>query len=191
MSVPFWMKSVEYVWSFSSSLELFECVHDVYSMDVDLKLLHPSVHFCRINYFDEQILLVTFLDTSTKCDRYCPCYWYLTLKVDQNISWPTFFLFHGNGLPDKIMFICLAQERQEMHPWTHSWMLSKNGILKYLWRKHVCTCPRLLQNHVTCMNSALVYSKVYISSMNPVDLIQLAINKYLIMGGVPFLLHCF
>jgi hypothetical protein len=38
------------------------------------------------------------------------------------------FLCHGNGLPDEILSICLAQENREMYPWTHSGKLSKNEM---------------------------------------------------------------
>jgi hypothetical protein len=38
------------------------------------------------------------------------------------------FLCHGNGSPDEILSICLAQENREMYPKTHSDKLSKNEI---------------------------------------------------------------
>jgi hypothetical protein len=38
------------------------------------------------------------------------------------------FLCHGNGSPDEILQICLAQENREMYPKTHSGKLSKNEM---------------------------------------------------------------
>jgi hypothetical protein len=40
----------------------------------------------------------------------------------------TRFCSDGNGLPDEILSICLAQENREMYPQTHSGKLSKNEM---------------------------------------------------------------
>jgi hypothetical protein len=55
-------------------------------------------------------------------------YRHLTPKVDRNGFCPARFLCHGNGSPDEILSICLAQENREMYPQTHSGKLSKNEV---------------------------------------------------------------
>jgi hypothetical protein len=43
-------------------------------------------------------------------------YRHLTPKVDRNGFWPVLFLCHGNGSPDGILSIFLAQENREIYP---------------------------------------------------------------------------
>jgi hypothetical protein len=38
------------------------------------------------------------------------------------------FLCHGNGSPEEILSICLAQENWQMYPWTHPGKLSKKEM---------------------------------------------------------------
>jgi hypothetical protein len=57
------------------------------------------------------------------------------------------FLCHGNGSPDEILSICLAQENREIYPSTHSGKLVRtrcqavfdNEHSLHLWKRHPCT----------------------------------------------------
>jgi hypothetical protein len=95
-------------------------------MQGDRKVMEHIPDTCsicqKINYFrrifqsEEKVFSVTFVESVTKSDGYRPNYRHLTPKADWNCFCPARFLCHGNGLPDEILSICLAQENQEMYP---------------------------------------------------------------------------
>jgi hypothetical protein len=85
-------------------------------MDEVSRCLQPFVRFRRIIHSEEKVCSVTFMESVTKFDGYRPNYRHLTPKVDRNGFCPARFMCHGNGSPDEILSIYLAQENREMYP---------------------------------------------------------------------------
>jgi hypothetical protein len=110
-----------------------------------------------------------------KCWR-CPLrpnYRHLTMKVNRNGFCSARFLCHENGSTDEMKSICLAQENQETHHYTHSGKFSNNETAGsvgneqslHLWERHPCTLAvedigqngaSRLQRHVTYVSNCRV-----------------------------------
>jgi hypothetical protein len=75
--------------------------------------LFAFAHFRRIIHSEEKVFSVTLVESVTKFDGYRQNYCHLTPKVNRNGFCPARFLCHGNGSPDEILSICLAQENRE------------------------------------------------------------------------------
>jgi hypothetical protein len=117
------------------------------------------------------------------------------------------FLCLGNGSPDEILSICLAQENREMYPWTHSGMLSKNKMRGAVRQLTLVEPVKKTPMHFDCWKPThglaradynitwpawdLVYSQRYCVFINPIEFYWITtINKYFNMGCVTFRSPC-
>jgi hypothetical protein len=75
----------------------------------------------------KSVFSMTFLGTATKLKGCIDCR-HSTPELDRIGFCPARFLCHGNGLPDMVVSVCLAQENWEMYPGTHFGKLCKNEM---------------------------------------------------------------
>jgi hypothetical protein len=117
------------------------------------------------------------------------------------------FCSNRNGSPDEILSICLAQENQEMYPWTHSGKLSKNEMPGSVRQWTLIALVKKTSLHFDCRKTtdglaragynvtwpvwALEKSQWYCAFINPIELYWIAtINKFFNMGCVTFWSPC-
>jgi ribosome modulation factor len=88
-------------------------------------LKHTTVEKSTLKKKFYQRILV---ETVIKSERYRPNWRHLTPEVDRRSFCPARTLRHGNGCPDEILPLCLAQQDRELCPYTHSGKQSKKEV---------------------------------------------------------------
>jgi hypothetical protein len=82
----------------------------------DTRSICQKINYIKIRKQKKKVKLsVRNVHSVTKFD-YIVQTRHLAPKVDRNGFCPARFLCHGNGSPDEILLICLAQENREMYP---------------------------------------------------------------------------
>jgi hypothetical protein len=122
-------------------------------------------------------------------------------------TWWSVSAVTGNGSPDEILSICLAQENREMYPQTHSGKLNRNKIPGSVRQWTLVALVKKTSLHFDCLKTtdilalagynmtwpawALVWSQRYCMFINQIELYWIVtINKYFNMGCVTFRSPC-
>jgi hypothetical protein len=105
--------------------------------------LHPTI--CILN-----------VGNVHRVQRWCirPNCRHLIPMFDRNGFCPARFPCRGNGSPDEILSICLAQENREMYPYIHSGKLYKNEIASSVRQWTLVALVKKTSLHCECWKTA-------------------------------------
>jgi hypothetical protein len=96
-----------------------KCAWLVYDVDEVWNLCNVWYTSIWLSKSNEQVISSVFLESITKCDKYCPNF-RKTPRLEKNIICPARCLCHANSSPDKTPLICVAHDNWKIHPKTNS-----------------------------------------------------------------------